>query len=257
MKRNLIRTAALAVAATAAAVSLSSCAAIDRMRQRQAIDGGDGTLTVDGVKYRELIESDTVGLTDNKYYIDYFDYDYYDYDDNEVYVTDPEVPVLLAGGYYRDTASISKDRISISRWNTVYIREDRFDEYSEILRDADFKSYGTYVFVCDDNAVCRNEFRVFSPEVSDALLAAFSGEAETRPSDMYSESFYDIYPCDSTGIFFREAGVCELMCCSDGRWLVCSYDNYDAVYPVSDDVSAALSEFFRQSESAENEYLTQ
>lgn len=98
---------------------LSGCGALDEMRAQHALDYGNGLIVYNGQNYKRVNDPE-------------FNADELFYDDpvKSLYITAPDVPVLLSqAGIHKFLPYINSEETVINDClGGYYIREDRYDE---------------------------------------------------------------------------------------------------------------------------------
>lgn len=144
--------------------SLCSCAALDEMRQKQAFLQENGDISLNGTVYKPLPEnpffSPQVGETD----------------DQTVYLTKPDLPVLLSSISWEQMLYTDKDRVLLGAdYSDIwYCRQDRYAEYEEKLRQSFTPTqicYLRYDFMTD-----AEQTVALSPAQADAVRGALTTE---------------------------------------------------------------------------------
>lgn len=101
---------------------LCGCTAIDEMRENQAFYQPNGTVVWRGETYKRLFIPDLL-------------YPTLSYEDT-IYLTEPDVPVLLSTTYIKDVFLASEDgRFLYADEEKVYCREDAYDEIEARLME--------------------------------------------------------------------------------------------------------------------------
>lgn len=211
MKDKMLKTGALLSAAVISTALLSSCAVVDDARRSQAFaDNNYNTYTVDGTEYKHLMHETLVCLTD--YRTGFC-----------VYLTDDDVPTLLASRFCKDVGEFNRDRTVLWFGNDVTVREDKYDEMAQLLRSAVYDRFGADKYVENDDDAYQRKFCVMSAGLSNAISEALAGEPleATYPLMEHAGYITEIYPCEESGTF-RKAGntdyyVTEL---TDGSWCI-------------------------------------
>ncbi len=179
------RIAAVAVAAVML-FSLTSCLALDEMREHRIDRKEGGELVFNGKEYVALPKTDYT--TWNLLFV------------GDIYwVCDEEVPVLLSNRFGR-SAYYDKDLDIISAFD-LYCAKEKYDEYSEMFLHPSLDVYAVIQHVLNDETGETEMKKVaLSEELTAALNDALSGEpvAQEIADAVYSSgSFYEeIYKTD-------------------------------------------------------------
>ena len=115
-------------------LSLCGCSALDEMRRCQLFSDGD-TVTYQGVTYRKLPHSEELQPE-----MDYT---------TTLYVTKPDVPVLLSAFECTDFLSPSVDGDFLVG-SDIYCRDSRYEEISKVIREGFTPTKIRYVFYSYD-----------------------------------------------------------------------------------------------------------
>lgn len=164
-------------------LSFCSCNALDELRAAQAFFDKEGNIIYKGNTYVKFdnLNSDVSAV------IPYY---------NEIYITKPDVPLLLSTvikegqGWINESCTL----IEISDYESnYYILESKIDEYDKILKNLEFTDmYFEYVSVDDDGY----KYELVSDRVKTAINRALKENKLSKYSlyDCYN-SFY-LYECD-------------------------------------------------------------
>lgn len=139
--KKFIRTAILVFALTVLCFSLSGCHALDTARNAQAFLNDDGTILYDGKIYKPLPAGSEYAELTYSLISSYIE-------NNTVYITEKDVPVLLSG-IVGTSAHIDKDKkiicanyvIDNSSDSRNYCREDIYDNFVEEIKNPNYTKY--------------------------------------------------------------------------------------------------------------------
>lgn len=139
--KKFIRTAILVFALTVFCFSLSGCHALDTARNAQAFLNDDGTISYDGKIYKPLPAGSEYAELTYSLISSYIE-------NNTVYITEKDVPVLLSG-IVGTSAHIDKDKkiicanyvIDNSSDSRNYCREDIYDNFVEEIKNPNYTKY--------------------------------------------------------------------------------------------------------------------
>ena len=210
MKDKMLKAGALLSAAVISTALLSSCAVVDDARRNQAFaDNNYNTYTVDGVVYKHLMHESLVYLTDYR-------------TDFRVYLTDDDVPTLLASRYCKDVGEFNRDRSVLWFGNDVTVREDKYDEMVQLLRSAVYDRFGADKYVENDDDAYQRKFCVMSAGLSNAISEALAGEPLEAAYPLTEHAGYitGIYPCEESGTFRKTGNTYYVMELPDGSWCI-------------------------------------
>ena len=127
---KLIKIFCVTLASLLICTSMTGCKALENMRQKQGFWDNDGNIILNGKKYIELNDAKYLKLTN------------YDFDlrKDTVYVTKPDVPVLLSGIVGESFEKYNKGMFLVS--GKTYCREDKYDEITAIQENSQiFEEY--------------------------------------------------------------------------------------------------------------------
>ena len=178
--------------------SLTGCLALDDMRKYHATLQKDGTLLLDGQIYVPLpyCEEFTPPMGAGSY----------------VYVTEPDVPVLLADTfaitYYTisETAVVGKNRIVGDAGRYYCVKED-YDALDALIQDgADLSKMQYYYGKFDEKEGLYTEETVFlSEEQVNAVKRVLATVEPFDATDMYYEEVVSLNWCSEDGLFSKFA----------------------------------------------------
>ena len=127
--KNTLKTAVCLLACLVLCFALTSCDALDEARDHQAFYAEDGSILWQGNTYRALPVSDEFAPVEQPY------------KRNAVYVTEDDVPVLLAS-MLGEVLEVSADGVFLvtpyyylDTPTAVYCRADRYDEIAERIQN--------------------------------------------------------------------------------------------------------------------------
>ncbi len=225
--------------------SFTGCQALDDARAAQAFYEEDGSIRWNGARYFPLTESDSVHPA--------FAYSV----NNFVYVTEPDVPVLLSGimgdlyGYSTDNAFLQMDN-----W-ILYCREDLFDSVQyRILNGFEYEKYGYWYYYWDDDTYEEVEGSfIFSDEQIDAVYEVIQTETPQVQSSVVSLEYdylASVMGC-SDDLLFREY-LCDILYHKGTYYVVQSDENNYLIYEVPFSAASVFEEIMREQIAADSLY---
>lgn len=251
--KNVKRIVAL-VWVLALCLPLVGCRELEEMRAQQAFWNADGSISWQGDTYMKLPTSGDSYM--------YFNPPI----DTTVYVTQPDVPVLLSSDYGVWLSS-SEDRVFLSNdyrdgERYYYCRTDKFDEMVARLEKGFVYDTYTYLYWVYDEKTGEYDYAYYmlSEEQRDAVDRTINTiEPTVIPNDdsLALEFAYSVYleKC-SNDMLFADSTTIEL-CVDDGTYYV--LDNYDEklmLYKVAEaDVpvfKAIMATYMQSAESMED-----
>lgn len=186
---------------------LGGCTQLDDMREQHAVwtvAGEDDSITYKGVEYKKLPPPEYP----NEYFFGY---------SNTIYVTDPDVPVLLSGSY-GEALDISKDDIYIygylfdneyeyisSGHDVYYCKAELYDE---ITAKAEEKiEYTKYAYLYYDDMTDFSEIKAYylTDKEMETVDKIVSEEKPLENSDIYNNGYYlvDLQKFSDDGYFCK------------------------------------------------------
>ena len=254
--KKFSRFAALILAAVMLTLTLCSCNYLDSKRAHQAFytDDTRREIEYDGNKYKYI----------NPGRLDFVFGDTFYLDEEPFYVTEKDVPVLLASRY-GEYMTINDDKTLICLWRggerpIWHIREDLYESAKKTLESAAldryFMSWNEYPNEDDP----YQEGYSNNMLIDDAMTALIKRTLETPTNerkeftvlskeDYMTQVFY-LKPCDKDLLVTTEATIYLIK--DSGKYYVWDGNEYDeySICPVAEDDIPAVKAFFDQYDSA-------
>ena len=214
---------------------LCGCDALDKMRQNQGFWGENGEILWNGAVYKELPSDE---------------YLYVNQDDiTIVYVTEPDVPVLLSvfeRGYYP-----GEDGLFLSGAGKYYCREDRYQEIQERIYEP-FQPDMICCSVTEYNIDAEAEEKIYQLTQEQVQMLALILETE-EPRTMgegwylYTDIQVALWEC-SEDLLFRRNSI-DLAKSGDTYYLYRYTDDRTLVYAVPEGCWDTCEDIFSAYES--------
>jgi len=184
MKKTIKRILAL-LALLSMLFSLSGCMYLDELRKFHGFWGENGTILWDNTAYKELPAHQYLHAEG-------------DPESSGVYVTEPDVPVLLSfsGDYYR----VSTDKLFLLNGTQVFCRVERFQEISDRLAapfDPQILCYTYSTFDTEQNKSIEHRYDL-TREQQDALSTVIKNTEPQTPGDGWTlrwDSRVELWEC--------------------------------------------------------------
>ena len=207
-------------------LSLCGCQRLDEMRANHGVWQEDGSILWNNAVYKRLPR-----VMGTEYNIDY---------DGHVYVTEPDVPVLLSEDYYSEFFQRDKKGVllygrergsSMERGYALYCRSDLYEDYAQLLANG-FEPKGLCYDYFDNNS---GESKTYYLTVEQEYEINYIIDAELPYS--YGSDFWDgyyelrLYEYDEKDLCRRE--YCTLYYDGVSYWLYS--DMYELLYWVPED----------------------
>lgn len=229
MKAILKRTLAMTLACLLIA-GLCGCSALDKMRQNQATMLENGDISLSGTVYKPLPENP------------YFSPQVGGNDDQTVYLTKPDVPVLLSSTVCEQILYTDKDRVLLGAGysDIWYCRQDRYAEYEEKLRQSFTPTqicFFRYDFMTDAELTVT-----LSPAQADAVRGALTTEPIVLDDgfELNREWSLDLREASQDLLMQRDFG--ELVFTGSQYYLLSAEDNAITYYRIPEASEPLLAE---------------
>lgn len=219
--KKAIRCILVVVAVLCLCASLSGCSMIEEMRAAHGVKTDANTVTYNGEEYKKLPASDILMPIFSK-------------DMKELYVTAPDVPVLLSI-FYGEYCTLSDDGVYLEYIQNYeedgviyYCRSDKYEQALDIVQNGFEPAGYLYTYeVLEDPVewVVRTDTYTFSAEEIRAINAVLqTAEPISVVGDLYTESeeYTEVY-CYGEDAAFREYAF-DLCVMNDGYYVI----QYDA-----------------------------
>ena len=201
---------------------LSSCAELDNMKNCHALDMGDGTLKLNNQLYK-LLDIDYDGSIN----VDF---------GRQIYVTDPDVPVLLSQtGFFKHLPIINKDDTIISSYyydyysnekDTYYIREDKYDYFVNTIKNGiDYTKF----FCGPVGYNYHYPLYYFSDSQNKMFLSFINSVTPVKETGNIYTDNYVYFGCKSSDGIFQKEMAYQLINLDDG-YCVLKYTNKGYYY---------------------------
>lgn len=108
--------------------------------------------------------------------------------DKATYVTDKDVPVLLAPEFSNGSYMINKEKdIIMLNSGTGYARADKYDQYKKLIKNYKLDHFATNVTYVGSNNEGHHRLCLFSDEEAKTIADALAASTKTPPSQSYEE----------------------------------------------------------------------
>lgn len=182
---------------------LCSCNKLDSLKARQAFWNGNDNwfsdINYNGQVYKKIPQASTI----NTNVIE---------TSNMVYITEPDVPVLLSGPYgecgYTDFDNRIIERYTASSNSPIYYcRVDIYDDVYKSLKESDFSYYCAHKFEYNDDI---NEYEgetvLLDRDAAQAIDNTLN-TAKGKKCHEYTDYMLSIDKCDKYGLFCDTTGL--------------------------------------------------
>lgn len=220
--------------ATLLCFSLCGCSELEQMRAEHAVWQEDGSILWNGAVYREL------ELNDSNRELD-FAYDYV-----TIYVTEPDVPVLLSE-MFGDGMDVCANGTLIKFYDyrndyryKLYCREDAYDEMVNKLENG--VNMNTYLYYYWDYDRQESVPYYLTEEQSYAIHTVLTTVIPV-PIEDFSELIEDelyLYICDDSRLFEQDTG--KWLSITESRYCISLYDE---IYAVPVEYAAIFTEIWK------------
>ncbi len=198
--KKYVKLVAVIILSALLCLSFCSCIDVDELREQTARWGNEEHTVINfkGAEYKLLPQCDELYIVPSGVYFD-------------GYVTDSEVPILLAENY-GEGMNVGKDAemLVAGVWknnldcNRVYCRSDLYDTKVKAIQNFELDCYCIYDPSFDkETGEIINEYRLLKAESVSAIRTALSDEAAVI--DGFNRSGEGIYICDETMQFIENA----------------------------------------------------
>ena len=205
--------------ATVLCLSLCGCQELEDMRTAHAVWQEDGSILWNGAVYREL------ELSDSNQELDFT------YDCITIYVTEPDVPVLLSE-MIGDGMDICADGTLIKFYDyrndyryTLYCREDVYDEVVKKLENG--VNLTTYLYYYWDYEKQTSVPYYLTEEQSKTIHQVLTTVIPVPSDEFPVEDELYLYICDDSHRFEQDTD--KWLCIAESRYYISSYDEIYAV----------------------------
>lgn len=212
---------------------LCGCKELDEMRAKQAFYDENGNILWNGAVYKQLPQGE--------YFQPHTSYE------NRVYVTEPDVPVLLHDLYYKDFLIANDEGLILGNGTDVfdlrryYCREDRYEEIAKQLQgpfQGDMLCYYNWVYNEESGEYERTLYRLTDEEWG-VLRQVLETVEPMEMSDGW-ELDYDyivtLVECTEDQLFSRD--FLDLLACGDTYYLRLKLDFRESVtYQVPEEAA--------------------
>lgn len=204
MNKNFLRITALVISLILLCSIFTGCKELDEMKGAQGYINEDGSIEFNGNKYL-LITGLAIPDTSA--------FDPFMILDKEVYITKPDVPVLLSTSIFEKSGYISTDKVIICLYEgdydeTYYCREDKHEEMIERLKETFVPEVLAYYY--DSYDYDRSEYSwgtyTLTDEQKKAVNSVLSSISPQQIENyyVYDDTFCcDIYECSEDLTFSR------------------------------------------------------
>ncbi len=228
--KNTVKRGAVLLVVCAMLLCLCGCDALDRMRQNQGFWGENGEILWNGAVYKELPPDDDLYIKDDMNVV--------------VYVTEPDVPVLLSTfyhGYYP-----SKEGLFLSGAGKYYCREDRYEEIQKRIYET-FQPDMICCSVTEYNIEGEAEEKIYQLTQEQTQMLALileKEESRTLGDGWYLETDMQVWLWEcSEDLLFRRNSI-DLAKSGDTYYLYRNTGNRTLVYTVPEGCRDTCEEIF-------------
>ena len=216
--KKLIRITALILSVLLLCAVFTGCDELDRMKKAHAVKNENGNILLNGNEYKQVSFASRTSL---------FNFDLVPC--SEIYVTEPDVPVLLSEGFYEYFGDVSEDGKYLYIYNVDYnsVPYCRTDEYDNLIErlEAPFEpevlAYPYSYYDYDNDEEINGSYVLTEDEQKAVEQVMLSVEPVQLEGYGYSEYDADdyiyIYECSEDLIFNRIAMILEV---KNGRYAV-------------------------------------
>lgn len=205
-------------------LSLSGCAWLDQMRERQAFFETNGDIIHNGVTYKLLPSSEYLSPVSGI--------------EDYVYVTEPDVPVLLIKEFYLEELSLSTDGsflFDLYGSGNIYCREEIYDAVCDRIRGnftADMMCYSYYAYDMETNTF-HDTWYYLSQEQMDAVYQVMDAvEPMVMGNGWYLEYEHKVRIEErSKDMLFRRSRL-EISVAEGTYYLTCSTGANTLIYTI-------------------------
>ena len=227
-------------------LGLCGCDALDAMREAQTQYGEDGSILYKGVAYVRLPESEYLSP----------EYDVW----KEIYVTDPDVPVLLSQAIYIERLALSLDGnflISMSD-DVVYCREELYDSvFDRIVNGFEVAAMQYEYSVYDEEVgIHRRQTYTLTQEQWDTVYEVLETVEPIeigRNWNINGQWYLYLYECSQDGFFKK--GTMELVASEDSYTLILESGEQTLAYLVPSAYKAAFEQILSPYVDAHNSLI--
>ena len=227
-------------------LGLCGCDALDAMREAQTQYGEDGSILYKGVAYVRLPESEYLSP----------EYDVW----KEIYVTDPDVPVLLSQAIYIERLALSLDGnflISMSD-DVVYCREELYDSVFDRIVNGFEVAAMQYEYSVYDEEVGIHRWQTYTltQEQWDTVYEVLETVEPIeigRNWNINGQWYLYLYECSQDGFFKK--GTMELVASEDSYTLILESGDQTLAYLVPSAYKAAFEQILSPYVDAHNSLI--
>ena len=227
-------------------LGLCGCDALDAMREAQTQYGEDGSILYKGVAYVRLPESEYLSP----------EYDVW----KEIYVTDPDVPVLLSQAIYIERLALSIDGnflISMSD-DVVYCRAELYDSvFDRIVNGFEVAAMQYEYSVYDEEVgIHRRQTYTLTQEQWDTVYEVLETVEPIeigRDWNINGQWYLHLYECSQDGFFKKE--TMELVASEDSYTLILESGEQTLAYLVPSAYKAVFEQILSPYVDAHNSLI--
>ena len=199
--KKLIRITALMLSVLLLCSVFTGCDELDRMRNAHAVKKENGNILLNGNEYKYVTFASRTSL---------FNFDLVA--SSEIYVTEPDVPVLLSESFYEYYGDVSENGkylyIYDESYDSVYCRTDEYDNLTERLEAAfepEVLAYPYYHYDYDNGEDIYGSYVLTEDEqkaVESVMLSVEPVQLDDY-SEYNADDYIYIYECSEDLIFNR------------------------------------------------------
>ena len=227
-------------------LGLCGCDALDAMREAQTQYGEDGSILYKGVAYMLLPESEYLSP----------EYEVWE----EIYVTDPDVPVLLSQAIYIERLALSIDGnflISMSD-DVVYCRAELYDSvFDRIVNGFEVAAMQYEYSVYDEEVgIHRRQTYTLTQEQWDTVYEVLETVEPIeigRNWNINGQWYLYLYECSQDGFFKK--GTMELVASEDSYTLILESGDQTLAYLVPSAYKAVFEQILSPYVDAHNSLI--
>jgi len=224
---------------------LCGCNALDKAREKQAFYDEDGNILWNGTVYKELPQGE--------YFCPEIDYR----SDNDVYVTKPDVPVLLQDAFYEEWLMADEEGVLLENYRDYdygeyryYCREDRYEELAARLQapfQSDMVCYSYYVYDRENGEYVDMIYRLTDDQwgVLKKILETEEAVEVGEGWNLNYDEAVSLEECSEDMLFRRE--FLEVLACGSTYYLRFDDGWTTKLYRVPEDAEAHMEDILEAS----------
>ena len=251
--KKIIRVTALIVSVILLCSLFTGCDMLDEMRRAHAVKDENGNILLNGNEYKYVPFASLTSL-----------FNFEIIATRDIYVTEPDVPVLLSEGFYENSGCVSEDGKYICIYDEnydsiYYCRTDVYDTLIERLEtpfEPEVLAYPYYYYDYENDEEIYGNYTLTEEErkaVEDVLRSVEPVQLENY-SAYDSESYCILYECSEDLIFNRMVFGIEY---KNGRYAVTRDigNTITEVHRVPDELESMFAGIMASQFAADDIYL--